>query len=354
MMDAPASEQRADPDEDVLGWENGRWHNESIAVNQSDGLNTSERQRFVNRSMARVEFLREAEFDEPVPVEIHSRSEFQSDTESTGVNRTHSRWNNQVWEALFITDEQTNVTSELKSNRGSGTAGYYSPRNDSIVIITETPEQPVIDNATLIHELEHALQDQTFDLSKSRYEANTQDGSLGVSNVVEGDANYVEALYTERCQGPEWDCVETPEQERAGTPDLNYGIFVTQFQPYSDGPHYVHTLHQAGGWDLVDTAFRNPPSATETGIHATRSNETDQDAVIQFEDTATNGWNTFPQQGVDGADTLGEASMYAMFWYEDFERGHDIIDWLGWRRTVPIPEPGRERRWLRLGHPLGQ
>lgn len=35
--------QTPDPDEDVLGWENGCWYNASIDVNRTDGLNRTER-----------------------------------------------------------------------------------------------------------------------------------------------------------------------------------------------------------------------------------------------------------------------------------------------------------------------
>ena len=33
-----AAAQPDDPESDVLGWENGYWHNETIDVDQSDGL----------------------------------------------------------------------------------------------------------------------------------------------------------------------------------------------------------------------------------------------------------------------------------------------------------------------------
>ena len=78
-IDAPNETQSApsDPDEDVLGWENGIRHDESIAVNQSDGLSQREREALVARGMARVEVLREREFCNRVPVEVVSRSAFR-------------------------------------------------------------------------------------------------------------------------------------------------------------------------------------------------------------------------------------------------------------------------------------
>ncbi|MFC7135716.1 hypothetical protein ACFQRB_02125 [Halobaculum litoreum] len=66
-----------DPPSDRLGWEAGYWYNESIDVNQSDGLDAAEREAFVARTMARVERVRGLEFRESVPVEVISRAEYR-------------------------------------------------------------------------------------------------------------------------------------------------------------------------------------------------------------------------------------------------------------------------------------
>ncbi|MDY6818445.1 MAG: hypothetical protein SVG88_07270, partial [Halobacteriales archaeon] len=80
--DGPVADNRTtvrpDPDTDVIGWEAGYWHNESIAVDQTDGLSDAELDRYIARSMARVEFLRDREFKRSVSVTIQSRTEFQS------------------------------------------------------------------------------------------------------------------------------------------------------------------------------------------------------------------------------------------------------------------------------------
>lgn len=73
-----AADAPPDPSEDVIGWENGHWYNESIAVNQSDGLNDTELDAFVARSMARVEHLRQLEFARNVTVEPITRDELRA------------------------------------------------------------------------------------------------------------------------------------------------------------------------------------------------------------------------------------------------------------------------------------
>ncbi|WP_432764837.1 Hvo_1808 family surface protein [Halobaculum limi] len=328
---ATSAQQTApsDPDSDVIGWEDGYWHNESIDVDQSDGLTDAELDAFVARAMARVEYVRQAEFDKTVPVSVISREEYRNRSNGGGdANRTEfNRWNDQVWEGLFIVGESTGSGEALSQTTGSSVLGFYSPTRDEITIVTDSPDSPTISNATLVHELVHALQDQQYDLTNATYRGTTQDGDLAISGVVEGEANYIEARYAERC-GAEWDCVETPSSGSSGSsgPGPNLGVLLTLLNPYSDGPVYVADIVEEGGWEAFDEAFRNPPTSSEQVIHLTD----DEPTPIEFTDTGTNGWSTFPrdnpQLGQNGSDTVGEASIYAMFWYQAREYGADTIN----------------------------
>ena len=317
-----------DPDTDVLGWEDGYWYNESISVDQSDGLSDEELRAYVARAMARVEYIRGTEFRERVPVEVLSREEYRNRSGGSGGSGEQSdyqRWNDQVWEALFVTGESQDSGSAISDTRSAAVAGFYSPRDDEIKVITDTPESPTINNATLVHELVHALQDQQYDLSKPKYGGDTQDEQLAADGLVEGDANYVERRYAQQC-GAAWNCVATPESAGGGGGGdgggPNLGILLTIFQPYSDGPVYISDLVDRGGWATVDEEFEDPPESTEQVIH-----RTDDDPVpIEYRDRAENGWETFPEQGVEGSDTVGEASMYVMFWYQARTAGADTVD----------------------------
>ncbi|WP_187347761.1 Hvo_1808 family surface protein [Haloplanus rubicundus] len=309
---ADVVEQRADPDEDVVGWEGGYWHNESIDVDQSDGLSDEELDAYVSRAMARVEYLRESEFDSDVPVQVLSREEFQRQRgENATSNASFDAWNDQVWEALFVIGEDREANEALQSATGETTAGFYAPSDDRIRIITDSPDSPTIDNATLVHELVHALQDQDGDLGERITATETQDAGLATDGVVEGEANYIEQRYTNRC-GAEWDCVATPGSDGGAGEPPNLGILLTLLQPYSDGPVYIDWLIERGGWEAVEEAFDDPPQSTEQVIHLT-----DEEPIpIEYTDRARNGWETFPNQGEGGSDTVGEASMYVMFWYQ--------------------------------------
>jgi hypothetical protein len=296
----------ADPPTDRLGWESGYWYNESIVVDQSDGLNASEREAFVARTMARIEVLRELEFNESVPVEVLSREEYRNAAPfGNDRNGSYDAWNNQVWEALLLVGEDRDANEVIRNLYDGSVLGYYSPAQDRIVIVSDG-EQPVVGRATLAHELVHALQDQRFGLPPA---GRTQDSQLARNGIVEGDARYVERLYEERC-GTEWDCVPTPRTGgRGGSIDM--GVFVTIYTPYSEGPTLVHRVRERGGWAAVNEIYANAPASTEQVIHP-RKYPDERPETVRIRDRSGPGWSRFdldPQ-----ADTVGEASLYAMFW----------------------------------------
>ncbi|MEF8774053.1 MAG: Hvo_1808 family surface protein, partial [Halobacteriales archaeon] len=160
------TEAPPDPDEDVIGWEDGYWHNESIDVDRSDGLNDSELHAVVSRAMARVESVRQLEFEQRVPVEVISREEFaesnRNRSDPSAANRLHQ---NAKFEATFLVGEGTDAISVQQSSSSASVLGYYSPTEERIVIVSENTTAPKMNEITLSQELFHALQDQHFNLS---------------------------------------------------------------------------------------------------------------------------------------------------------------------------------------------
>jgi len=295
----------ADPPADRLGWENGYWHDESLDIDESDGLNDSEREAVVARSMARIERIRGLEFESTVPVEVISRSEYRRRNGNATNDSAHNRWNNQVWEALFVVGEDTDVSEAFSSTLGSSVQGYYSVGDDEIVVVSDS-ETPTLSRRTLAHELVHALQDQQFGLNGS---AETQDAQLARNGIVEGDARYVEGAYVSRC-GEQWDCVGDGGGGGGGGGDYNRALFLTIYQPYATGPGFVDAVKQRGGWDAVDAVYSDLPDSSEQVIHPSLyPDETPVNVTVP--DRSNESWDRFDVSPV--ADTVGEASIYAMF-----------------------------------------
>ena len=309
-----------DPVTDRLGFEDGVWWNESIDVDQSDGLTAAERRRFVARTTARIERLRGLEFEGRVPVEVISREEYR--TRSVfGADRSgaHHAWQEQVWEAPLVVGEDRNASAAFDALYGESVLGYYSPGSDRIVLVSDAA-RPVVDRTTLAHELVHALQDQRFGFVG----AGSRDASLAHEGLTEGDARYVETLY-EEAYAANWSCLPRPERaggtegsangagsaNASGDGAIDRGLFAYVYQPYADGPGFVHRLRQRGGWAAVNAAYDDRPASTEQTIHPERYPE-DDPAAAPVPDRSAPNWSRFDLPRP--TDRLGEAGAYVMFW----------------------------------------
>ena len=298
-----------DPDDDRLGWENGYWYDDPVGVTPEDGYNESELDAVVSRQMARIERIRELEFNETVPVEVVSREQYLANRSGGGGSDTHEAWNDQVWEGLFVVGESTGTGESFNDTLGVSVQGYYAPGRSEIVIVSDSPT-PTVDRRTLAHELVHALQDQQFGLGPN---PDTQDRQLAVNGVIEGEANYLRAVYERRC-GDEWDCIPLPESGDGGGGGgggaFNDGLLLTIYQPYATGPTFVDRVRERGGWDAVDDLHERFPDSTEQVIHP--GLYPDEEPVnVTVRDRSSEEWSRFDHDPV--ADTVGEASVYAMF-----------------------------------------
>jgi hypothetical protein len=328
-----------------IGQEGGYNATDQVHVTSANGLNASEREIVVARTMARVEVIRGQEFTSSVSVRVISRAEYRN--QSGGQRRDNSNntvWKNQIWEALFLVDEPTNANNATSGVYGSTVLGYYS--NGKIVIVSDS-ETPRLDRATLAHELTHALQDQQLTLGGGTREK-TRDARLAENGLIEGGANYVESTYAHRCD-KKWSCLPRPgqnqsdrsNQSESGSPPYNQGIYMTVIMPYVEGPAFVDALYERGGWETVNNAYEDIPESTEQIIHPDRYPDEDPTAV-SVKDRSSKEWKRFdvkPQ-----SNTLGEVSIYSMFWingiidhksHKQFNYSHPLsAGWAG-DRIVP-------------------
>jgi hypothetical protein len=302
----------SDPESDVLGWEGGLWYNESIDVDQSDGLNETELDLVVNRSMARVEVVRELEFEKSVPVQIQTREEFRSEQSNSTTPESRRTFDNAKFEALFIVNESTDSIDVQTTNTGTSVGGYYSPREQRIVVVSDSPDSPRLSEVTLAQELFHALQDQQFKLNS--FNQSTREQHNAVDGLIEGDGNYVDYLYEQRCRA-EWDCLTDVEGGSGSGGGLaNIGPYLLKYQPYSDGPPFIKRLQERGGWEAVNDAYTNPPASTEQVIHPERYPD-DKPRQVTVRDRTDGSWERVRPKGRVDYGELGEAGVTVMLTY---------------------------------------
>lgn len=308
----------SDPSEDVVGWEKGVWYNQPLSIEDSDGLNESELELVTAQSMARVEILRDAEFTRDVTVDVRTRDEFgQQRSVSIGGSTNTTGYEDLVHQSMLLIEESSNGDQISQQVTRNTVLGYYLVGQDSLVIITDDPENLTIRGSTLVHELNHALQDQRFDLSREEFQPPQQNMKFAADLLIEGESMYVERLYTEKCRTGEWDCIEAiePTQNPAvrTQPPVGIGIQLLNYYPYSVGVDYVVDLYSDGGWEAVDTAFESPPETTQAALQG-------QEKTPEFSelDDAPANWTTFEGRGLNGTDSLGPAGVYMLFWHQSY------------------------------------
>jgi len=311
---APGTEPGSAPGEDRLGREAGYAATDPLSVNASDGLNASEREAVVARTMARVELIRGLEFTEPVPVEVVSREEFRS-RDVRFAERRDPRVTEQFWEALFLVGEDANATAAVAEVFGGGVVGYYV---EGRIVLVSDDDSPRVDTGTLAHELVHALQDQHFDPD---YATDTFDARVGTQGLTEGDPVYVERAYRARCAG-EWSCLPAPRTRPTGDAIARHpGVYLVFVQPYTTGPGFVGALRNrsGGNWTAVNEAYADPPRTSEQVIHPERYPD-DRPANATVPDRSGSNWTRI------GRQTAGEAGVHVAFWANGFvERRDDAV-----------------------------
>jgi hypothetical protein len=324
-VDAPTPDEAgalADPEEDVKGWENGVWYNESLPVTPSDGLNESELALVVNRSMARVEYVRNVEFDREVPVSVISREEYaeRQDGGSGGSDADRVREAVRL-ESLFLVGEETDAQAEQARTRSASVQGFYSTAEDEITIVAPS-STPTVDEVTLAHELVHAYQFRgNLDVRFPR--SPTRDERRALIALIEGDANLVDREVRERCAS-EWSCVghdagdattgdgDGSDDGSGGgdtgagaAPRPNMGLYLLSYFPYAEGEEFVAATRAAGGWEAVNALYADPPASSEQVIHR----RDDEIASVSVPDRSGRAWSRVGSEGV----VAGEADLATMF-----------------------------------------
>lgn len=159
-------------------------------------------------------------------------------------------------------------------------AGFYDPHAQRLYIASWL--QPAMQEPTLAHEIEHALQDQHYRIGDLlRRQRGASDRQAAVSALCEGDAVAVMIDYLLRATGRDFTTMpDLSAQIRAtaaghGQPELRNAPRVIRealLFPYVDGTAFVRALKVRSGatWSAVDAAFAAPPDSTEQILHPER------------------------------------------------------------------------------------
>jgi hypothetical protein len=173
-------------------------------------------------------------------------------------------------------------------------AGYYDPDTKQLTLLATSGKAPLWDELVLAHEVVHALQDQSYDLTKFEdVPSGEGDAAQARHALVEGDGITLmfELLLARKGITPPWDSARLTN-ELAHQMDLPMGdaldkaplaIREMMLFPYRAGFTFVTTLRATKPWSAIDAAFKRPPKSTEQIIHPEKYLADEEPVTVKLE-----------------------------------------------------------------------
>ena len=195
------------------------------------------------------------------------------------------------WGMIPLATDYTALLVDLLTEQ---IAGYYDPETKKLTISKTAGDDPAWAEMVLAHEIDHGLQDQSFDLKKFE-DLPSSEGDAAVARraLVEGDgiALMVEVMLARSGNAAPWSNPEVAASiEKAMTVPGNgdaldkapIAIREGLIFPYRAGMSFVAALRRRQPWSAVDAAFAKPPRSTEQIIHPERYLAGDEPVPIEI------------------------------------------------------------------------
>lgn len=195
------------------------------------------------------------------------------------------------WGMIPLATDYTALLIDLLTEQ---IAGYYDPETKKLTVSKTAGEDPAWAEMVLAHEIDHGLQDQSFDLK--RFEdlpAAEGDAAAARRALVEGDgiALMIEVMLARSGSAAPWSNPEVAASiEKAMTvPGNGDGLDKAPLAireglifPYRAGLSFVAALRRRQPWSAVDAAYAKPPRSTEQIIHPERYLAGDEPIAIDL------------------------------------------------------------------------
>lgn len=251
--------------------------------------------------------------------------------------------------------------------------GAYDPEVRTFFVVPQKPNWlsklmtsggPDEDDLVALHELDHALQDQHFDLQamqEALEDPRSTDREMALQALIEGDATLVMLQHAMVSQGGNPDDVASVawmSQMLAGMPGMGeFSRAPLYFQralifPYYVGMDLVNAVRDQGGWEAVNRMYLDPPRSTEQVLHPEKylwERDEPRDVRISLPES-WHGWESA------GEDTGGEFLLRVLLehhggdedaaggWGGDrlrlYRKGEDVL--LVWLTAWDTPQDAEE------------
>lgn len=237
-----------------------------------------EAQELVNAALARIAALRGLTPRGPVDARHLTAAELVQEVEDSLERHVPPRAIQGTSEMLFAlgtVPPNFDYRKSLATLMGTDLAGLYDPDRKRMFLRGDMDETAL--EATLLHELVHALQDQHYGLDRIlKWRDDATDELSALSALAEGDATsaMLDAMLAETGRVAHELPTELLEtQMRMMTGSAHDGAVVpgilkrSLISPYVDGLRFVHGVRQERGWQGVDEVWQRPPATTEQLLH---------------------------------------------------------------------------------------
>ncbi|HEX2025346.1 MAG TPA: hypothetical protein VHH92_03020 [Actinomycetota bacterium] len=152
---------------------------------------------------------------------------------------------------------------------GQQVAGFYDPETGELVVRRAGSTLSLNDRVVLAHELDHALTDQALGIPlPDDLRAGMEDVDLAATALVEGDATLLmqqymlSAPFGDQLGALDPSAFTEAIEAQAALSDLPPYLLSELTFPYEEGLEFVCALYQEGGWEAVNRAYDDPPTAS--------------------------------------------------------------------------------------------
>ncbi|MEW6278341.1 MAG: hypothetical protein AB1758_06960, partial [Candidatus Eremiobacterota bacterium] len=248
----------------------------------------------------KLEDLRELEFDHWVPFEVRTpagvRAVYQAELDKEYPDEEAFRDQRILQHLALVPREKFAIKPFMLDLMEENIAGAYDPRTDVFFVVRQPArgwgklaaalKDPDQEASVILHEFQHALQNQHFGLlqhQKKLQKIAESDRTLAYQSLVEGDATVVMFDYLFlRQQGTttldmtvsfttlgEWTmALSFLNGKRFREAPLYFQRSL--IMPYLAGADFVTHVRREGGWEAVNALYDDPPVSTEQILHPER------------------------------------------------------------------------------------
>lgn len=287
---------------------------------------------------ADLKILRNLDFKNPVPWELKNKEdlkkEYKKDMEDEE-NKEEMEKGKAFLDWMELVPPKFDIVAFLSTFLSERIAGFYDTKTKKFYLCKDKSEMELPgeikssdfdeDKITAIHEMDHALQDQYFDLTqihKVMKDSKNDDAYYAIKTLVEGDATYVtiDAIYKQM----NVDLLTVRNLDRLIRTLFGEGRSLKKGEkippyfsaiiaaPYTEGFEFVKNIICVSGWDTVNQIYRDLPDSTEQILHYEKYLFT-RDFPCRIKLSKINdelgGWKKIEE------NTMGELQMKIVFNY---------------------------------------